>query len=129
MRNPSQTSLAVSSFELLHSPIQSMLHHVTHIHITLPNLCVPHGQHSLDILQGKPVPLNTLKGLGTTNECLDIFGINLKDGRTILNDTIEIGNLFVACGSVGVGLDGEVGLGLATALETLEAFGVVIDGS
>mmetsp|Transcript_25857 Transcript_25857/g.47284 ORF Transcript_25857/g.47284 Transcript_25857/m.47284 type:complete len:114 (+) Transcript_25857:318-659(+) len=111
--------LAISSLELLDSPIQPMLHHITHVHIALPHLRIWHSQHRLDILQRESVPLHTLERLGATDERLDTLGIDLQDGRAVLDDAVEIGNLFVARSSVGVGFHGEVGLGFASALESI----------
>lgn len=105
-----------------------MLHHVTHINIRLPDLSRRHSQHRLDILQRKAIALNTLKGLCTANECLHILRIAFQYRRTVLDDSIEIGNLFVACGSVGVGFHGQIGLALAAAFEPVETFLVVLDG-
>ena len=113
-RNSKEISLR--TFELLHSSIQPMLHHVAHVHVALPNLCIWHGQNRLHILQCKSVAFHTLKCLCTTNECLYIFRINLKDGSTILDDTVKVGDLFVTSGSVGMSFDGEVGLGFTAFL-------------
>lgn len=120
--------LVAPRLELLHSSIQSMLHHVTHIHVSLPDLSIRHCQHRLNILQRKAVALDTLKGLSTADESLNILGIAFQYCRTVLDDTIKVGNLFVACGSVGVSFHGQVGLTLAAAFEPIETFGVVFDG-
>ena len=94
------------TLELLYSPIQPMLHHVTHIHVTFSNLCVWHSQDSLDILQCKSVTLHTLECLCTTDKCLNIFRVHLKDGSTILNNTVKVGDLFVTSGTVGMCFQG-----------------------
>ena len=120
--------LIIPSLELLHSPIQSMLHHVTHVHIRLPHRCIRHGQDGLDILQREAVPLHPLEGLRATDQCLHVLGIALQYRRAVLDDAVEIRNLFVACGSVGVGLHGQIRLTFATAFEAIETFRVVFDG-
>ena len=55
-----------------------------------------HGVDSLDILKGKPVTFDTLKGLRTTNQGLDILRFDFQDGRTIRNGSIVVTDLFVA---------------------------------
>lgn len=72
-----------------------MLHHVAQIEVGLSDLVILHHEHRLDILQGKSVAFDSLKGLGPTNEGLDVFGIDLQDGRAIGNDAVEVGDLFV----------------------------------
>lgn len=109
-------SSAIPSLELLHSPIQPMLHHIAHVHVALPHLRIRHGQHGLDILQCKAVSFHALEGLRATYERLDVLGIDLEDRGAILDDAVVVRNLFVASGPVGVGFHGEVGLGFAAAL-------------
>ncbi|KAL7551336.1 hypothetical protein ACHAWF_014529, partial [Thalassiosira exigua] len=121
-------ALAVPRLELLHGPVQPVLHHIAHVHVALPHLRVGHGQDGLDVLEGEPIALDALERLGATDERLDVLGVDLQDGRAVLDDPVEVGDLLVARGPVGVGLDGEVGLALAAALESLDAFGVVVDG-
>ena len=105
-----------------------MLHHVAHVHIRLPHLGEGHRQHRLDVLQREAVPLDTLEGLRPAHQGLDVFGVDLEDGRAVLDDAVEVGYLLVARRPVGVGLHGQIGVFLAGAFQPLDAFGVVFDG-
>lgn len=73
-----------------------MLHHVAQIKVGLSNLVVGHHKNSLNILQSKSVSLNTFESLGSSDEGLDIFGVDLKNSRTIGNNSIKVGDLLVA---------------------------------
>lgn len=105
-----------------------MLHHIAHVDVALPDLRAPHGEHGLDVLQREPVALHPLERLRAPDERLDVLGLDLEHGGAVLDDAVEVRNLFVARGAVGVGLHGEDGHGLAAAREAVEAFRVVFDG-
>ena len=96
---PSQIALSllrrVHLLELVDSSLQSVLHHIAQIKVGLSDLCVAHHKNSLDILQGKSVAFDTFKGLGSSDESLDVFGVDLKDCRTIRNDSVKVGDLLV----------------------------------
>ena len=91
----------VHFLELVDGSLQSVLHHVAQIKVGLSNLVVWHHKNSLDILQSKSVSLDTFEGLGPSDKGLDVFGVDLKNSRTIGNDSIKVGDLLVArCNSI-----------------------------
>mmetsp|Transcript_11861 Transcript_11861/g.24500 ORF Transcript_11861/g.24500 Transcript_11861/m.24500 type:complete len:214 (-) Transcript_11861:394-1035(-) len=106
-----------------------MLHHVAKFEVLLANLVVGHGQDLLHILKSEAIALQTLKSLSTTDECLDIFRINFKNGSAIFDGPIKVANLLVARCSVGVGFHGELRHLLSLLLQILNAFGVLVDGA
>mmetsp|Transcript_22360 Transcript_22360/g.48582 ORF Transcript_22360/g.48582 Transcript_22360/m.48582 type:complete len:221 (+) Transcript_22360:379-1041(+) len=104
-----------------------MLHHIAHIHIRLSNTRIRHVKNSLDVLKSKPITLHALKGLCTTDKSLDILRIHLKHGSTILNNTVKIGNLFVASCTVRMSLHGQITLLLPPTLQPLNTLGIMIN--
>ncbi|EJK68820.1 hypothetical protein THAOC_09964, partial [Thalassiosira oceanica] len=120
--------LAVPCLELLDSPVEPVLHHVAHVIVRLPDLRPRHGQDHLDVLQCEPVALDALERLRAADEGLDVLRVDLEDRRAVLDDAVEVRDLLVAGGPVRVRLHGQVGHGLALALQAGEAFGVVFDG-
>lgn len=86
----------VHFLELIDGSLQSVLHHVAQIKVGLSNLIVWHHKNSLDILQSKSVSLDTFEGLGPSDKGLDVFRVDLKNSRTIGNDSIKVGDLLVA---------------------------------
>ena len=87
----------VHLLELVDSSLQSVLHHVTQVKVRLSNFGVSHLKDGFGVLQGKPVTFKTFEGLGPSDEGLDIFWVNLQDHCAIRNDSVEVGDLLVAC--------------------------------
>ena len=81
---------------MIDGALQSMLHAVAKIKIGFSNLMVWHLEDRLDVLRSKTVAFHTLECLGTTNQSLDVVGIDLQDGRTVRNDAVKVGDLLVA---------------------------------
>ena len=77
------TRRLVHGLELIDGALESVLHHVANLKVLLADLVVGHAQDLLDILQSKAVALHSLEGLSTTNESLDIVGIDLQNGRAV----------------------------------------------
>ena len=81
-----------------------MLHHVAEVEVGPSDLVEGHGEDGLDVLEGEAVPLDSLEGLGSADECLDVLGVDLQDGGAVLDDAVEVGDLLVARRPVGVRL-------------------------
>ena len=77
------TRRLVHGLELIDGALESVLHHVAKLKVLLADLVVGHAQDLLDILQSKAVALQSLEGLSTTNESLDVVGIDLQNGRAV----------------------------------------------
>lgn len=67
------------SLKLLYSPIETMLHHITQIEITLSNLVIWHLQYGFTILQCEAITLDTFECLCTSDECFDVFWFDFKN--------------------------------------------------
>ena len=77
------TRRLVHGLELIDGALEPVLHHVAKLKVLLADLVVGHAQDLLDILQSKAVALQSLEGLSTTNESLDVVGIDLQNGRAV----------------------------------------------
>ena len=73
----------VHGLELVDGPLESVLHHVAKLKVLLADLVVGHAQNLLDILQSEAVALQSLEGLRAADESLDVFGIDLQNGRAV----------------------------------------------
>ena len=88
--------------QLLYSSVQTVLHHITQIEVSLSNLFIWHLQNSLAILKTETITLYSLKSLCTTNQCLYILWFYLKNSTAVSNNSIKVGDLLVACCTVGI---------------------------
>ena len=73
----------VHGLELVDGPLEAVLHHVAKLKVLLADLVVGHAQNLLDILQSEAVALQSLEGLRAADESLDVFGIDLQNGRAV----------------------------------------------
>jgi len=76
--------------QLVHGPLQAVLHAIAEIEVGFPYLVVWHCQYSLHILQCKPVPFYSFKSLCASDQCFHILWLNLQNRGAVRDCSIEI---------------------------------------
>jgi hypothetical protein len=101
------TPTALIVAQLLDDLVQPMLHAVGQVVRGLAHRVDAVGQHLPHILQGGLVALARLEGLRAAHQGLHVVGLVLQHSRGVGDGALEVGQLLVAGGAVGVALQSQ----------------------